>query len=67
MCNENVEGDKCDKCKTGYGVFPACDQCIDGYHGYPNCIGKILLFYSVKFDLLNIITLVTINHNRMYL
>ena len=40
MCNENVEGDKCDKCKTGYGVFPACDQCIDGYHGYPNCIGK---------------------------
>ena len=52
MCNENVEGDKCDKCKTGYGVFPACDQCIDGYHGYPNCIGKFVsksLFHIADF------------------
>ena len=52
MCNENVEGDKCDKCKTGYGVFPACDQCIDEYHGYPNCIGKFVsksLFHIADF------------------
>ena len=66
-CNEHVVGDKCDSCATGYGDFFACDQCIDEYHGYPNCIGKILLSYSVKFDVPNIITLVTINHNRMYL
>ena len=50
MCNQHVEGDKCDVCKTGYGDFPDCDQCIDGYHGYPNCIGKCvaksLLFFQ---------------------
>ena len=50
MCNENVEGDKCDKCKTGYGVFPACDQCIDGYHGYPNCIGKCVSKSQILFN-----------------
>ena len=44
MCNENVEGDKCDKCKTGYGVFPACDQCIDEYHDFP------VTFYTMTFS-----------------
>ena len=57
MCNQHVEGDKCDVCKTGYGVFPDCDQCIDGYHGYPNCIGKCvaksrsLLFFQSKVEI----------------
>ena len=53
-CHDNVEGDKCKVCKTGYGLFPDCDHCIDGYHGYDvGCTGKrlvkSLLFFYLKW------------------
>ena len=36
-CNDNVSGDKCSTCSTGYDEFPACDKCVAEYYGYPTC------------------------------
>ena len=40
ICKPNIDGNKCDKCKTGYQGHPLCDKCQPSFFGYPNCQGN---------------------------
>ena len=54
-CNQNVDGDKCDKCVDGYSEWPQCDQCADKFwSSSESCIGNhfISLFIKSRFILI---------------
>ena len=47
ICNDNVEGTKCDVCSEGYTGHPTCDSCDGTFFGYPECQGH---FFQIEIS-----------------